>query len=100
MHSRYLTMSARYYPERILVRGAPWSVTNKGESGFGKASYRVKAEYHRPLGILGEVWWGTLSRRENARPLFEGHDRVPSLYPKRSNQALRPGPPHNKPLSN
>ena len=29
----------------------------------------------------------------------EGHYRVPSLYPKRSSQALRPGPPP-KPLSN
>ena len=33
------------------------------------------------------------NRREKARPLFEGHYRVPSLYPKRSSQALRPGPP-------
>ena len=32
-----------------------------------------------------------LKRREKARPLFERHDRVPSLFPKRSNQALRPG---------
>ncbi len=36
-------------------------VTKKGESGFGKASNRVKAEDHRPSGILGEVWWGALS---------------------------------------
>ena len=84
---------------------------HKGESGFGKASDRVKAEDHRPSGILGEVRWGALSREgrtldrcskvilEKARPLFEGHYRVPSLYPRRSNQALRPGPPP-KPLSN
>ena len=69
MHSLYLTMSARYYPERIGVRGAPWKslgillrATHKGESGFGKASDRAKAEDHRPSGILGEVWWGALSR--------------------------------------
>ena len=87
------------------MRGTPWKslgmcrrVTNKGESGFGKASDRVKAEDHRPSGILGEVWC-PLKRREKARPLFVGHYRVPSLYPKRSNQALRPGPPP-KPLSN
>jgi len=36
-------------------------VTNKGESGFGKASDRSMAEDHRPSGILGEVWWGALS---------------------------------------
>ena len=51
------------------MRGAPRKslgifrrVTNKGESGFGKASDRVKAKDHRPSGILGEVWWGALSR--------------------------------------
>ena len=50
------------------MRGPPWKslgmcrrVTNKGESGFGKASDRAKAEDHRPSGILGEVWWGALS---------------------------------------
>ena len=37
-------------------------VTNKGESGFGKANDRVEAKDHRPSGILGEVWWGALSR--------------------------------------
>ena len=37
-------------------------MTNKGESGFGKASDRVKAKDHRPSGILGEVWWGALSK--------------------------------------
>ena len=68
MHSLYLTMSARYYPERIGVRGAPWKslgilrrVTNKGESGFGKASDRVEAKKHRPLGIPVGEWWGSLS---------------------------------------
>ncbi len=29
-------------------------VTNKGESGFGKANDRAKAKEHRPYGILGE----------------------------------------------
>ena len=55
MHSLYLTMSARYYPERRLVRVPPWKslgmclrVTNKGESGFGKANDRVEAKDHRP----------------------------------------------------
>ena len=50
------------------MRVPPWRslglcrrVTNKGESGFGKASDRVKAKDHRPSGILGEVWWGALS---------------------------------------
>ena len=50
------------------MRGAPRKslgifrrVTNKGESGFGKASDRVKAKDHRPSGTLGEVWWGALS---------------------------------------
>ena len=63
MHSLYLTMSARYYPERRLVRVPPWKslglclrVTNKGKSGFGKASDRVKAKDHRPSGIPVEVW--------------------------------------------
>ena len=37
-------------------------VTNKGKSGFGKASDRVKAKEHRRSGILGEVWWGALSK--------------------------------------
>jgi len=51
------------------VRVPPWKslgmclrVTNKGESGFGKASDRVKAKDHRPSGILGEVWWGARSK--------------------------------------
>ena len=47
----------------------------------------------------GSVVGRPLSRREKAKPLFEGHYPVPSLYPKRSSQALRPGPPP-KPLSN
>ena len=33
----------------------------KGESGFGKASDRVKAKEHRPYGISVEVLWGALS---------------------------------------
>jgi hypothetical protein len=37
--------------------------------------------------------------REKAWPM-EGHHRVPSLFSKRSDQVLRPGPPHPKPLSN
>ena len=36
-------------------------VSNKGESGFGKASDRVKAEDHRPSVTLGKVWWWALS---------------------------------------
>ncbi len=51
------------------MRGAPWKslgicrrVTNKGKSGFGKANDRVEAKDHRPSGILGQVWWGVLSR--------------------------------------
>ena len=68
MHSLYLTMSARYYPERRLVRVPPWKslglclrVTNKGKSGFGKANDRVEAKEHRPSGIPVGVWWGALS---------------------------------------
>ncbi len=51
------------------MRGAPRKslgifrrATNKGESGFGKASDRVKAKDYRPSGTLGEVWWGALSK--------------------------------------
>ncbi len=40
-----------------------------------------------------------LSRREKARPLFEGHYRVHSLSSKRSSQALRPATPP-RPLTN
>ena len=36
-------------------------MTNKGESGFGKASDRVKAKDHRPQGIPVVVRWGALS---------------------------------------
>ncbi len=50
------------------MRGPPWKslgmcrrVTNKGESGFGKANDRVEAKDHSTSGILGEVWWGALS---------------------------------------
>ena len=50
VHSFYLTMSARYHPERSLVHVPSWKcsglclhVTNKGESGFGKANDRFKA---------------------------------------------------------
>ncbi len=75
-------------------------MTKKGESGFGKASDRVKAKDHLPHEILGGSAVGCpLSRREKARPLTEGHDRVPSLSPKGSSQALRPASPP-KPLSN
>ena len=63
MHPLYLTMSARYYPERSSVRVPPWKslgmclrVANKGESGIGKANDRVEAKDYRPSGILGEVW--------------------------------------------
>ena len=81
------------------MRGPPWKslgmcrrVTNKGKSGFSKANDRVKAKEQRPYGILGgSVVECHLSRREKARPLFKNHYRVPSLYPKRSSQALRPG---------
>jgi hypothetical protein len=75
-------------------------VTNKGESGFGKANDRVKAKKHRPYWILGGSAVGyPRSRREKARPSFEGHYRVPSLSPKRSSQVLRPARPP-KPISN
>ena len=55
-------MSARYYPEtNYLVRAPPWKslgmcrrMTNKGKSGFGKASDRVEAEEHRPSGFRWE----------------------------------------------
>ena len=50
------------------MRVPPWKslglclrVTNKGESGFGKASDRAKAKDHRPQGIPVVVWWGALS---------------------------------------
>ena len=36
-------------------------VTNKGKSGFGKASDRAKAKEHRPSGIPVGVWWGALA---------------------------------------
>jgi len=37
-------------------------VTNKGESGFGKASDRVKVKDHRPeKGFSVLEWWGALS---------------------------------------
>ena len=60
MHSLYLTTSVRYYPERNSVRVPPWKslglclrVTNKGKSGFGKASDSANAKDLRPQGILG-----------------------------------------------
>ena len=53
------------------MRAAPWKclgmcrrVTNKEESGFGKASDRAKAKDHRPQGILVVVWWGALSKEK------------------------------------
>ena len=68
MHSLYLTMSARYNPERSSVRIPPWKslglclrVAYKGKSGFGKANDRVEAKEQRPSGIPVEVWWGALS---------------------------------------
>ena len=54
---------------------------------------------HQSKGILGGSVVGCpLKGREKAWPM-EGHIRVPSLFSKRSNQALRPGPPL-KPSSN
>ena len=77
------------------MRGPPWKslgmcrrVTDKGESGFGKASDRGKSKDHRPYGILGEVWWGALS--VEGRKLDRCSKVIiwfPSLYPKRFNQA-------------
>ena len=65
--------------EKKRVRGPPWKslgicrrVTNKGESGVGKASDRVKAKGHRPYGLRAAVRWGALPT--------EGLYRVPSLY--------------------
>ena len=58
-----------------------------------------KAQEAQKAGSGGSVVGCPLNRREKARPLLEGHYRVPSLYPKRSGQAWRPGPPP-KPLSN
>ena len=62
MHSLYFTMSARYYPERSSVRIPPWKslglclrVTNKGESGFGKANDRVEAKDHLPQRVFSVV---------------------------------------------
>ena len=88
-----------YDPEWSLVRGPPRKglgmcrrVTNKGESGFGKASDRVKAKHHRPSGILGVVGC-PLSRREKARPLFEGHYRVPVSIPGALIKRRGPDPP-------
>ena len=67
-------------------------VTKKVESGFGKASNRVKAKDLRPQGIpVHSVVGCPLSGSAKAWPV-EGHYRVPSLSPKRSNQALRPAP--------
>ena len=64
------------------MRGPPWKslgllwrVTNKGESGLGKASDRVKAEDHRPSGIFGEVWWGALSSRSKIRSSYSCRSR-------------------------
>jgi len=54
---------------------------------------------HQSKGILGGSVVGCpLKGRGKTWPM-EGHYRVPSLFSKRSNQALRPGPPP-KPLSN
>ncbi len=84
------------------MRITPWNslglcrrVTNKGESGFGKASDRLKSEDHCPYWILSEVWWGALSveGRKLDRCSKIITSRVPNLYPKRCSQALRPNPP-------
>ena len=65
------------YPERFRVRGAPRKslgicrrVTNKGKSGFVKASYKIKAKDLRPPGIPVEVWRGALL--EKGKSLAEG----------------------------
>ena len=47
--------------------------------------------------ILDDRRYGGREEQRKAGPM-EGHYRVPSLFSKRSNQALRPGPPP-KPLS-
>ena len=54
-HFSFVLEMARKKIKKHPKRGAPWKslgilrrVTNKGESGFGKASDRVKAEDHRP----------------------------------------------------
>jgi hypothetical protein len=93
-------------PERRLVREPPrqclgpiWRVTNEGESGFGKVNNRVKVADRRPQGILGGIVVGCLFKGRGKAWPMEGHYRFPCLFSKRSNQALRPGPPP-KPLSN
>ena len=52
-------------------------------------AFALTGNKHPPMPSFGEVWWGDLSREGR---MFVGHYRVPSLYPKRSNQASSPKP--------
>ena len=55
-------------------------VTNKEESGFGKASDRAKAKDHRPQGIPVVVRWEALSvegeKLDNCSKVIIGHHRL------------------------
>ena len=89
VHSPYLTMSARYYLERSSVRDRrpPWKslgmcrcVTNKGESGLGKASpWQSKGQGRQSVrNSSGSVVGCPLNEREKAWSK-EVHHRVSSL---------------------
>ena len=68
-------------------------------AGSAKPATELRRRITAQQGILGGSVVGCpLNGREKAWPM-EGHYRVPSLFSKRSNPALRPGPPP-KPVSN
>ena len=46
-------------------------------------------------GFSVVVWWGALSKEGKKLGRWKATYRVPSLFSKRSNPALRPGPPLN-----
>ena len=72
---------------------------NGERAGSAKPATELRRRITAQQGILGGSVVGCpLNGREKAWPM-EGHYRVPSLFSKRSNPALRPGPPP-KPLSN
>jgi len=64
-----------------------------------KTTTELRQRITAQKGFLGGSVVGCPLKGRGKAWQMEGHYRVPSLYSKRSNQALRPGPPP-KPLSN
>ena len=102
MHTKYTKDTLKQHnaplsPCRIIQKVSTNGFSGQAIHGEDGVQMSVLGQFEdsrelRMLPSCFKAWWTSVD-------LFEGQYRVPSLYLTRSNQALRPGPPH-KPLSN